>query len=178
MPPRMYRRVRPWWPRSPFGRAALIVGGVFIGIPAAAVAVGLLVGLIGAALGLVLGFGWPFLLVFGVYKLVSQQSRVAVPYSVVPAGTWARAAAPPPPPPAPPPPADPFARLPDDVRAVADRIYWKATSLIHQSGRFPAGSRNLHLVQRTLDQYLPWTLHSYLAIPPGSDDRVAAPDGR
>jgi hypothetical protein len=174
----MRQRVRRWWPRSPIGRAALVVGVVFIGIPAAAVAVGLLVGLIGAAVGLVLGFGWPFLLVFGVYKLVSQQSRVAVPYSVVPAGTWAPAGAPPPPPPAPPPTPDPFARLPEDVRAVADRIYWKATSLMHQSGRFPAGSRNLHLVQRTLDQYLPWTLHSYLSIPPGSDDRVAAPDGR
>ena len=76
------------------------------------------------------------------------------------------------------PPPDPFVRLPDEVRAVADRIHGKATVILQQEGRFPAGSRNLHLVRRTLDEYLPSTLHSYLSIPPGSDDRVAAPDGR
>jgi hypothetical protein len=64
------------------------------------------------------------------------------------------------------------------VRAAADRIHGKATSILDQAGRFPAGSRNFHLVRRTRDEYLPATLHSYLSFPPGSDDRVAAPDGR
>jgi hypothetical protein len=80
--------------------------------------------------------------------------------------------------PSPPPAPDPFATLPADVRGQADRIHGKATSLLQQAGRFPAGSRNFHLVRRTLDEYLPATLHSYLSLPPGSDDRVAAPDGR
>lgn len=152
----------------------MIAGAVFIGIPAAAVTIGLLVGLVGAAVGLFLGFGWPFLLGFAIYKLATSQPRMAAPAAAGPGVTWA-----PPPPPAPPaPPPDPFARLPADVRALADSIHAKATSLLQQIDRFPPGSRNHHLVHRTLHEYLPWTLHSYLTIPPGSDDLVAAPDGR
>ena len=171
---------RRWWPRSLFGRIALITGAVFIGIPAAAVVLVVLIGLAGALAGLFLGFGWPFLLGFGIYKLATSQRRMAaVPVGAGPGPTWApprprpRPAAP-----VPPPPPDPFARLPQDVREVADRIHAKASSLLQQTDRFPPGSRNHHLVQRTLHEYLPWTLHSYLSIPPGSDDVVAAPDGR
>jgi hypothetical protein len=167
----MRLRWRRWWPRSVLARVALIAAAVFIGIPVAAAAVGLLIGLIGAAVGLFLGVGWPFLVGFGVYKLVSRQPRVAAPVGAVPAGGWTPASAPPPAP-------DPFARLPADVRGQADRIHAKATSLLQQAGRFPAGSRNFHLVRRTLDEYLPATLHSYLSLPPGSDERVAATDGR
>jgi hypothetical protein len=172
----MRLRWRRWWPRSLLARVALITAAVFVGIPVAVAAVGLLVGLVGAAVGLFLGLGWPFLLGFGVYKLVSRQSRVAVPMGAMPAAaapSWT-------PPGAPPPPSapDPFARLPVDVRGQADRIHGKATALLQQAGRFSAGSRNFHLVRRTLDEYLPATLHSYLSLPPGSDDRVAAPDGR
>jgi len=105
-----------------------------------------------------------------VYKVVSRRPRAA------PAASWAPA--PPPPPPAAPAPPDPFAGLPQDVRGVADRIHAKASSLLRQTDRFPLGSRNQHLVRRTLDEYLPATLHSYLSIPSGSDDLVAAPDGR
>src|SRR5262245_60667746 len=167
---RMRLRWRRWWPRSPLAAAALVVAAVLIGIPMAAVSVGLLVGLIGAALALVLGLGWPFLLGFGVYKLVSRQPRVAAPLWPAPAGSWAPAG--------PPPPPDPYAGLPQEVRDLADRVHGKATSILQQAGRFPAGSRNLHLVQRTLHEYLPWTLHEYLSLAPGSGDRVAAPDGR
>jgi hypothetical protein len=174
----MRTRWRRLWPRSLLARVAVVVGAVFIGIPLAAVAVGLVVGMIGAALGLVVGLGWPFLLGFGIYKLVSRQPRAMPPLATAPAASWAPPAAPPPPQPVAPPPPDPFARLPVDVRAAADRIHGKATSILLQGGRFPAGSRNFHLVQRTLDEYLPATLHSYLSLPPGSDDRVAAPDGR
>lgn len=170
-------RWRRLWPRSLLARVALIVGAVFIGLPLAAVTVGLLVGLVGAALGVVVGLGWPFLLGFGIYKLVSRQPRAMPPLGAAPAATWAPPAAPPPPQAAAPPP-DPFTRLPVDVRAAADRIYGKANSILQQSVRFPPGSRSFHLVRRTLDEYLPATLHSYLSLPPGSDDRIAAPDGR
>jgi hypothetical protein len=165
------------WPRSLLARVALVVGAVFIGLPLAAVALGLLVGLVGAALGVVVGLGWPFLLGFGIYKLVSRQPRAVPPLGAAPAATWAPPVAPPPTQPLAPPP-DQFARLPVDVRATADRIHGKATSILQQAGRFPAGSRNFHLVRRTLDEYLPATLYSYLSLPPGTDDRVAAPDGR
>lgn len=73
---------------------------------------------------------------------------------------------------------DPLAWLPEELRARADRIRGKATSLLQQTARFPAGSRNFRLVQRTLGEYLPSTLHSYLSLPPGTDDCIAAPDGR
>ena len=171
----MRLRLRRWWPRSVVGQVALITAAVFVGIPMAAVAVGLLVGLVGAALGLTLGAGWPFLLGFGIYKLVSRQRRMAPPAAWAPAPPPPQA---PPPQAAPPPPPDPFGRLPQELRTVADRIHARATSLLRQTDRFPAGSRNHHLVRRTLDEYLPWTLHSYLSVPPGSDDFVAAPDGR
>ena len=172
----MRLRWRRLWPRSLLARVALVLAAVFVGIPIAAAAVGLTVGLLGAAVGLVVGLGWPFLLGFGIYKLVSQQPRMAPPVGAAPAASWAPG--PPPPPPVPPPAPDPYARLPQEVRAVADRIYGKATAILQQTGRFPAGSRNLHLVQRTLNEYLPWTLHSYLSLPPDSDERIAAPDGR
>jgi hypothetical protein len=173
----MRLRPRRLWPRSPLGRVALVVGAVFIGLPLAAVTVGLLLGLIGAVLAVVVSVGWPFLLGFGIYKLVSRQPRAMPPLSTAPAATWAPPTAPPPPQPVAAPP-DPFARLPVDIRAAADRIHGKATSILQQTSRFPAGSRSYHLVRRTLDEYLPATLHSYLSLPEGSDDRVAAPDGR
>src|SRR5215471_5060389 len=47
-----------------------------------------------------------------------------------------------------------------------------------QADRFPAGSRNLYLVQRMLDQYLPSTLDAYLALPPGASELPITPDRR
>jgi hypothetical protein len=164
------RARRRWWPRSWLGWTTLIAAGVFVGIPLATVVFGLLVGLLFGLAGVVLGFlafAWPILLVFGIYKLVRHQRRVA-PWAAGADASWA---------PAPPPPRDPYAGLPEELRVLADRIHGKATSLLG-SGRFPTGSRNLHLVRRTLDEYLPATLQSYLSVPPGSDERVAAPDGR
>jgi hypothetical protein len=167
-------------PRSPLGWVALVVAAVFVGIPIVALAVATMLALIGAAVGVLMSFGWPFVLGFAIYRVVSRQPRVVYPYPLVPAPAgfapgWAPATAPPP---AAAPPPDPLARLPEDLRARVDRIRAKAWSLLQQRTRFPAGSRNLHVVQRTLDQYLPATLDSYLSLPPGSDDRVAAPDGR
>lgn len=172
-----WRRRRP---RSALGWVALIAGVVFVAIPIAAGALGLVLLLIAAFAGMFLSVLAPFLIGFAIYKAASSRPRVVYPYPLVPAPAgsapgWAPATAPPP---AAQPPPDPLARLPEELRARVDRIRAKAWSLLQRPNRFPTGSRNLHLVQRTLDQYLPATLHSYLSLPPGSDDRVAAADGR
>ena len=164
-------RWRRLWPRSLLARIGLAVVIAFVGLPLAATAIAL----VATAAALVVAMGWPLLLGFGIYKLAGGGRRTVPLPPAVPA---VRPVPPPPPPPAMAPAPDPVVRLPADVGEHAERIRAKATSLLQQSARFPAGSRNLHLVQRTLDEYLPATLYSYAALPPGSDDWVAGPDGR
>jgi hypothetical protein len=74
--------------------------------------------------------------------------------------------------------ADPISRLPEGVQARIEEIRRKAWGLLQHAERFPAASESLYLVRRTLDEYLPGTVNTYLALPPGADDRPVAPDGR
>jgi hypothetical protein len=91
---------------------------------------------------------------------------------------------PPPPPPAPePPPApasppDPLERLPLGARVMVEQIRHKAALLLQHADRFPLGSKDLFVLRRTTEEYLPATLDAYLALPPEYDDRPVAPDGR
>jgi hypothetical protein len=159
-------RTKRRWPRA-VGIAVGVTAAALVGAPILIGALGLLVGLVAGVVALVValavGLGPWFLLCYAGYRL-ARRPRAAV-------------AAQPPAAPAPPVPG-PVARLPEEQRAQADRIRRKASDLLERTGRFPTGSRNLLLVQRTLDSYLPSTLNLYLALPPGADGSVVSPDGR
>jgi hypothetical protein len=86
--------------------------------------------------------------------------------------------APPPVPPAPESPPDPLARLPLGARVMVEQIRHKATLLLQHADRFPLGSKDLFVLRRTTEEYLPATLDAYLALSPDCDDRPVAPDGR
>jgi hypothetical protein len=73
-------------------------------------------------------------------------------------------------------PADPLLRLPLAMRAKAEQIRLKADMISHEFEQAPMGSRNLYILGRIQAEYLPATLHSYLAM--GGDDRARSPDGR
>ncbi len=161
--------------------AAIAVG--LIGFPLIAAVLGVLLGLVAAALAVAVAVGPWVAVVYRGYRLVTRSSakRRARAQAVPPGQPWQ--AAPGQPMPAPPPPPaeparDPLERLPEEQRAQVDRIRQKSAALLQRAEQFPTGSRNLHLVQRTLDTYLPATLNSYLAMPPGADEWVVAPDGR
>jgi hypothetical protein len=166
-----------WWPGVVL--AAIAVG--LIGFPLIVAALGVLLGIVAAALAVAVAVGpWVAVAYLG-YRLVTRSSarRRAHAQAVAAGQPWQ--AAPGQPMPAPPPaePArDPLERLPEEQRAQVDRIRRKGVALLQRAEQFPTGSRNLHLVQRTLDTYLPATLNSYLAMPPGADEWVVAPDGR
>ncbi len=74
--------------------------------------------------------------------------------------------------------SDPMERLPLGVRLKIEQIRHKADLLLQQKDRFPMGSKNLYVVERTKAEYLPSTLDAYLALPREYDDRAVAPDGR
>jgi hypothetical protein len=183
MPGNTLRRRR-WWPSSLGGRIALVAVAVLLGWPLALTAIAIVVAVVATAVSLVMAF-FPLIAVGLLGFWLVRRHPARSPH----AAGWPAGAGParqPWPPSAPPvPPAapqraaspDPLARLQAEQRAQVDRIHRKAAALL-EGGRFPAGSRNLHLVRRTLDAYLPTTLHAYLALPPGTDDWVAAPDGR
>ncbi|HZV48454.1 MAG TPA: hypothetical protein VFD49_01630 [Candidatus Dormibacteraeota bacterium] len=84
----------------------------------------------------------------------------------------------PPPPPAPEPPPDPLSRLPLGARVMVEQIRHKAALLLQHADRFPTGSKDLFVLRRITEEYLPATLDAYLALPPDCDDRPVAPDGR
>ena len=44
--------------------------------------------------------------------------------------------------------------------------------------RFPTGSQDLYVLQRTTAEYLPNTLDAYLALPPGYAHAAVSPDGK
>jgi hypothetical protein len=83
------------------------------------------------------------------------------------------AAAPPEPPPIAP---DVHDRLPLAVTVKVEQIRRKADVLLQHQDRFPPGSRDLYVLRRTRDDYLPTTVDAYLAL--AGDDRPLTPAGR
>jgi hypothetical protein len=69
-------------------------------------------------------------------------------------------------------------RLPADVQVKADQISRKAQSLMQFADRFPTGSQDLYVLQRTVAEYLPNTLDAYLALPPGYAHAAVSADGK
>jgi len=180
---RLARRKRRWWRRIGIGAAVAILA-----FPVTVAVVGLLIGLVAAAFGLVVALAvtiGPWMaLGYGGYRLWRRSARnrqMQAGWSA--AQPWRPPTVPPAaqPPPASspaPPPADATERLPPEERTQVGRIRRKAAVLIQQADRFPAGSRNLYLVQRMLDQYLPSTVDAYLALPPGASELPITPDRR
>ncbi len=80
--------------------------------------------------------------------------------------------------PAPASPPDPLERLPLGARVMVEQIRHKAALLLQHADRFPVGSKDLFVLRRTTEEYLPATLDAYLALSPEYDDRPVAPDGR
>jgi hypothetical protein len=74
-------------------------------------------------------------------------------------------------------PAVSLNRLPRDAEKKADRIRRKAAVLGQHPERFPIGSRDLYVVQRTASDYLPATVNAFLEVPSWSVDTPTA-DGR
>ena len=73
--------------------------------------------------------------------------------------------------------AEQLARLPADARLRVERIRRKAQGLLQHANRFPGASRDLYLVQRTLDDYLPSTLAAYMAVSPSAVQVPVTSDG-
>ena len=69
-------------------------------------------------------------------------------------------------------------QLPMDVQMKAEQISRKAQSLLQYSDRFPTGSEDLYVLQRTTAEYLPSTLAAYLAVHPGYAHAPVSPDGK
>jgi hypothetical protein len=160
----------------PAGIVAVVAGAALVGFPLLIAAFGVVIGLVAAVIGvavLAAVFVLPWLaLGYGVYQLVRRRRTQPRPYPLIPNPTASS------PPPHRPPTSDPAARLPEDQRAQVERIRLKARGLLAQAARFPAGSRSLHLVERTLAQYLPATIDAYLALPSSAATAPVAPDGR
>jgi hypothetical protein len=68
-------------------------------------------------------------------------------------------------------------RLPVEIQVKAEQIQRKAEGLLEYADRFPTGSHDLYVVQKTVAEYLPNTLEAYVALPPGYAGVVLA-DGR
>ena len=69
-------------------------------------------------------------------------------------------------------------RLPVDVQLKAEQISRKAESLMQHADRFPTGSQDLYVLERTRSEYLPNTLDAYLALPPGYANAPVSADGK
>ena len=179
---RLGRRKRRWWRWIGIGAAVAILA-----FPLALVAVAILIGLVATAFGLVvalavtigpwvaLGYGC-----FWLWRRSARKRQMHADWGAAQPGQPTVAQANPPPAAAAPgpPPADAAERLPPEEYAQVGRIRRKAGLLLQQADRFPAGSRNLYLVERMLDQYLPSTLDAYLALPPGAAELPITPDRR
>ena len=173
------RRKRRWPRVVGIGAAVAIVGFPFV-IAAVAVLIGLVAAVFGLAIAAIAVAGPWVALGYGGYYLWRRSRRKRQLQA-----SWAAAAQRWQPPAAstmslPPAPgaSDPAERLPQEQRDQVGRIRRKAQALLHQTDSFPAGSRNLYLVQRMLGEYLPSTLDSYLALPPGAADLAVTSDGR
>jgi hypothetical protein len=64
--------------------------------------------------------------------------------------------------------------LPASARERIDRILQKARALADSAGSL----EDRHLVQGTLDEYLPGAVEAYLSLPPGSAEWPVTPEGR
>jgi hypothetical protein len=64
--------------------------------------------------------------------------------------------------------------LPPSARERVDRILQKARALADSAGSL----EDRHLVQGTLDEYLPGAVEAYLSLPPGSAEWPVTPEGR
>lgn len=179
---RLGRRKRRWWRWIGIGAAVAIFA-----LPLALVAVAILIGLVATAFGLVVALAvtiGPWVaLGYGCYWFWRRSARNRQMHAgwgtAQPGQPTVAQANPPPAAAAPgPPPADAAERLPPEEYAQVGRIRRKAALLLQQADRFPAGSRNLYLVERMLDQYLPSTLDAYLALPPGAAELPITPDRR
>lgn len=174
------RRKRRRWRKIGIGAVVAILA-----LPWALAAVAILIGLVAAAFGVVVALAvaiGPWVaLGYGGYWLWRRSARNRQMHAAwgapQPAQPTVGPATGPPPPPAPP-PADAAERLPQEEHAQVGRIRRKAMVLLQQADRFPTGSRNLYLVERMLDQYLPSTLDAYLALPPGAAELPITPDRR
>lgn len=69
-------------------------------------------------------------------------------------------------------------RLPMSVQVKADQIRRKAEALMQFKERFPTGSEDLYVLERTVSEYLPTTLQAYLDLPPGYEGAVVTADGK
>jgi hypothetical protein len=120
------------------------------------------------------GIEWLVLLlgIFGVARVVQRSSR---PRSLQPS----RVARPPMPRPTVPRLKQIDTRkLPASVRLKVGQIQRKAQELLRYASQFPVGSEDLYLVQATVNDYVPATLHAYMAMPPGSDRVAVTADGK
>lgn len=69
-------------------------------------------------------------------------------------------------------------RLPVNVQVKAEQIRRKAETLMQYADRFPTGSEDLYVLERTASEYLPTTLQAYLDLPPGYGNAVVTADGK
>ena len=69
-------------------------------------------------------------------------------------------------------------QLPVSAEVKAEQIRRKAEALLQYADRFPAGSEDLYVLQRTTSEYLPTTLQAYLDLPPGYANAVVTADGK
>jgi hypothetical protein len=67
--------------------------------------------------------------------------------------------------------------LPVDVRVKVEQIRRKVDVLLSYASRFPPFSKDLFSVRQTASDYLPRTIDAYLALPPGSADRILPSSG-
>lgn len=176
--------------------AAIVVGAlalVTVGVPIAAAFLALAVGLVALLVGMAVVVGpWLALGAGGwlLYRWSRRRRRQArAVWAAAQGGGPAPAAGPAPEPGAPvaaqPEPAptdrstlDAETRLPEAQRTQAARIRRKAAALLARRSSFSAASRDLHVVERTLEEYLPATVTAYLALSPGAAASTPLPDGR
>ncbi len=159
--------------------ALMAVAVAVVGLPVAIAAVGLVFGLVVAVIALAVTIAPWVALGYAGYLLVRRGRR---PQKWAVSGQPRQQLQAPPiradAPKSVPRTVDPAEKLPEQQREQVWRIRRKAESLLQSADRFPAGSRNLYLVQRTVGEYLPSTLDTYLALPAGADSWPVDADGR
>jgi hypothetical protein len=69
-------------------------------------------------------------------------------------------------------------RLPASLRLKVAQIRRKIEALLRYADQFPVGSEDLYIIQRTATDYLPTTIRTYLAMPPGSENTPVDAQGR
>ena len=171
------------------GALATILVGVLVAAAFLTLAIGLLALVVGMALvvgpWLALGAGGWFLYRWSRRRRrqaravwVAAQAGGAVPAAGAAAEPGRPVAAQPEPAPADGPALAAEAWLPEEQRTQAARIRRKAAALLARRSSFSAASRDLHVVERTLEEYLPATVTAYLALSPGAAGSAPLPDGR